>query len=1095
LPKECALTVSKKKGGITLREISDTEETPSGQVGAAKTLKMIKWSSIKALFMPVPTGTDTNREEVVHKNQIYIEIVKVGTLILESEQAFALRSLIAAALPSEGHDLLIYQDYCYDDNPLSSYDDARATLYKVKVLRSSCAMKQKDKGDGGGNTGDIDNEDKKKGKLAHEAAVHRTLILSEDEQLPEVCTLQAQSRGLLIRDGAGSNVQDLVVKRIGWGEITRAFGLKNPGEGDGDDTFTFDFSIKTGMSVSSNYTVSVDGDQVLELRSACRKKRGQDDSTRLDYDEQTDVHAEFLAEYDALVALYRPGWNALFGNWFWNKLVGKQVDRSMPEKPVVAKHEKKAFDVDYWEEEEFEGCGVIQKRTPYAVKVVRFDTKTGGTKNTTFNLECLIEGRKEKLKIVRTMQEISHLYTELPMKDLEHEKFDGKDFPSVTAKDSEIKRSQIGNWLITATTLTRDHQVSEMFVAAYMLFLGLSEAWKPEVEEESQDTKKLAKQKSFASVKEKKPASEGCMAPNHFPAAKQRKKTKAKILKLDDTQEKMIAELNKAHAKWDKYMEDEFDPNASPNKLNQEPTAKLKSHRKKIVALFKLMAQNKQDLLAHHEDKCAHSSVMHHVEKETLKLRDKSACYICLEVFNADTFVRKLPCGDQFHSECIGKYMMIESGADHSDGAKRCPICQFNLTEYHEKTEHDLSKKLEEEQKMAFVSYQKQVDERETLKRKMEEKKIRLREEAVAKIEAAKAEMEAEAAAKESGQPEGELTGEGEMADGGCTTDDEGSTANGEDVDQETNNDDTGKALAEIGEGIKAGGTKENETSAEDGKSEEEDKQGEEKKKEGVEENNAETAEGEKKKATEGEEKKDEPEPAIEGKESTKEEAPGAGNEDAAMQTKKEGAKEEKGVAEMEVTEKKGVEETGATEEKGAEKKKGVEEEKGEEKKKAVEEEKGAEKKKGVEEEKGAEKKKGVEKGAEKKKGMKEEKGVENEKVVEEEKVVEDPLTPLTKIREISVTKVESAGDTAGVNHCTVCEVSSLNADIEEDDEHPGTYYCDVCWDKHLDAEEQSFDDKVEAVCTGCDEKKAVTPDPDNPTKMYCTTCWAGWGA
>jgi hypothetical protein len=562
LPPEVALTVSKKKGGIALRELVDG--APKGQVAVTKTLKMIKWGLIKAIFMPVPdqVGDEVNKskQEVVHKNQIYVEIAKTGTLVLECEKSFVLRSMVANALPAEGHDLVMYTDFCYDDNPLACYDDTRATLFKAKIVKSSAAHQheeeEKEEKEDASGKGAIAEEEQKKGKVAHEASVARKKILSDVAQLPEICTLQAQSRGLLVRGGAAASIQELVIKRIGWGEITRAFAIKTVAEDDGDDTFTYDFSIKSGAGVCSNYTISIHENQVLEFRSACRKKCGQDDSTRLDYDPAFDVHAEFLAEYDALVALYRPGWNALFGYWFWTKLQDAQLERTMPEKPKVTSYEKKNLDVDYWEEDDFGGCGTIMRRTPYAVKVVKFEPKKGGTKNTAYTLQCLVEGNKAKMTIVRTMQEIAHLYSEMPHGDLEHEKFHGKDFPSVSAKDSEIKRGAIANWLIAATALTREHQLSETFVAAYMMFLGLSGHWKPE-EDSAHGPKMLLKQKSFAVVKDKKSDVAACQSANHAPTAKVRRKTKQSIMKVDDSNDKMISELNKVFMKWDKFMDDE----------------------------------------------------------------------------------------------------------------------------------------------------------------------------------------------------------------------------------------------------------------------------------------------------------------------------------------------------------------------------------------------------------------------------------------------------------------------------------------------------------------------------------------------------------
>jgi hypothetical protein len=44
--------------------------------------------------------------------------------------------------------------------------------------------------------------------------------------------------------------------------------------------------------------------------------------------------------------------------------------------------------------------------------------------------------------------------------------------------------------------------------------------------------------------------------------------------------------------------------------------------------------------------------------------------------------------------------------------------------------------------------------------------------------------------------------------------------------------------------------------------------------------------------------------------------------------------------------------------------------------------------------------------------------------------------------------------DIAAIGHCVECSVSSLDANVEEDDMFPGTFYCNACWKKQLDAEE-----------------------------------------
>ncbi|KAJ2068480.1 hypothetical protein GGI08_000853 [Coemansia sp. S2] len=62
-----------------------------------------------------------------------------------------------------------------------------------------------------------------------------------------------------------------------------------------------------------------------------------------------------------------------------------------------------------------------------------------------------------------------------------------------------------------------------------------------------------------------------------------------------------------------------------------------------------------------------------HREK-SLKLADSvdeeeepSACVVCLDVFVADTTVRKLACGHVFHPNCIDKWLLRRSC--------RCPLC------------------------------------------------------------------------------------------------------------------------------------------------------------------------------------------------------------------------------------------------------------------------------------------------------------------------------------------------------------------------------------------------------------------------------------
>jgi hypothetical protein len=44
------------------------------------------------------------------------------------------------------------------------------------------------------------------------------------------------------------------------------------------------------------------------------------------------------------------------------------------------------------------------------------------------------------------------------------------------------------------------------------------------------------------------------------------------------------------------------------------------------------------------------------------------------------------------------------------------------------------------------------------------------------------------------------------------------------------------------------------------------------------------------------------------------------------------------------------------------------------------------------------------------------------------------------------------------LQHCSVCHVSSLDANIEEDDMYPNDLYCNTCWEKQLDLEEGGQD-------------------------------------
>jgi hypothetical protein len=66
----------------------------------------------------------------------------------------------------------------------------------------------------------------------------------------------------------------------------------------------------------------------------------------------------------------------------------------------------------------------------------------------------------------------------------------------------------------------------------------------------------------------------------------------------------------------------------------------------------------------------------------------------------------------------------------------------------------------------------------------------------------------------------------------------------------------------------------------------------------------------------------------------------------------------------------------------------------------------------------------------------------------------EAAAAPVAPVAAGPVAPVAAAPPVAqALDTCSVCALSSLNANIEEDDEHPGMMYCDDCWDKKLSEE------------------------------------------
>ena len=59
---------------------------------------------------------------------------------------------------------------------------------------------------------------------------------------------------------------------------------------------------------------------------------------------------------------------------------------------------------------------------------------------------------------------------------------------------------------------------------------------------------------------------------------------------------------------------------------------------------------------------------------QKLSQGEKNTCMICLEEFNAESLVVKLPCGHLFHSTCLKKWFL------NTKKELKCPNCNFQLT-------------------------------------------------------------------------------------------------------------------------------------------------------------------------------------------------------------------------------------------------------------------------------------------------------------------------------------------------------------------------------------------------------------------------------
>jgi hypothetical protein len=85
---------------------------------------------------------------------------------------------------------------------------------------------------------------------------------------------------------------------------------------------------------------------------------------------------------------------------------------------------------------------------------------------------------------------------------------------------------------------------------------------------------------------------------------------------------------------------------------------------------------------------------------------------------------------------------------------------------------------------------------------------------------------------------------------------------------------------------------------------------------------------------------------------------------------------------------------------------------------------------------------------------------------------------------------------------CSSADCGVSSADLEEDEDNPGVYYCASCWDKFeqddIAASDNTAPAAVEAapvmhVCSSADcgvSSADLEEDEDNPGVYYCSSCW-----
>lgn len=73
----------------------------------------------------------------------------------------------------------------------------------------------------------------------------------------------------------------------------------------------------------------------------------------------------------------------------------------------------------------------------------------------------------------------------------------------------------------------------------------------------------------------------------------------------------------------------------------------------------------------------------------------EEACVICLDEFSLGEQVRKLPCGHEYHCECIDPWLTIKSAS--------CPLCKHDCSVDVPKTEQQLLEEEEQQQRLANV--------------------------------------------------------------------------------------------------------------------------------------------------------------------------------------------------------------------------------------------------------------------------------------------------------------------------------------------------------------------------------------------------------